>query len=91
MEAKWVIEAVNKAKTLRNVDKPLILHTDRGIQYVCSDYVKATEGIQRSYSTKAYPWDNVCIESFYALIKREWLNRLKFLIIIMRISWYFSI
>lgn len=77
LEAKWVIEAVNKAKTSRNVKKPLILHTDRGIQYVCSDYVKATEGLQRSYSKKAYPWDNACIESFHALIKREWLNRFK--------------
>lgn len=30
-----------------------------------------------SYSKKAYPWDNACIESFHALIKREWLNRFK--------------
>ena len=79
LEAKWVIEAVNKAKASRNVDKPLILHTDRGIQYVCNDYIKATEGLQRSYSKKAYPWDNACIESFHALIKREWLNRFKIL------------
>lgn len=31
----------------------------------------------RSYSDKATPWDNACIESFHALIKREWLNRFK--------------
>lgn len=31
----------------------------------------------RSYSKKGYPWDNACIESFHALIKREWLNRFK--------------
>ncbi|WP_323163568.1 integrase core domain-containing protein [Variimorphobacter saccharofermentans] len=31
----------------------------------------------RSYSKKAYPWDNACIEAFHALIKREWLNRFK--------------
>ncbi|MEK1466600.1 transposase [Limosilactobacillus fermentum] len=29
------------------------------------------------YSKKAYPWDNACIESFHALIKREWINRFK--------------
>nr|WP_270355006.1 integrase core domain-containing protein [Ligilactobacillus salivarius] len=28
----------------------------------------------RSYSKKAYPWDNACIESFHAIIKRECLN-----------------
>ena len=27
-----------------------------------------------SYSHKGTPWDNTCIESFHALIKREWLN-----------------
>ena len=31
--------------------------------------------MERSYSQKACPWDNACIESFHALIKREWLNR----------------
>ncbi len=31
----------------------------------------------KSYSKKAYHWDNACIESFHALIKREWLNRFK--------------
>lgn len=33
--------------------------------------------MQRSYSKKAFPWDNACIESFYSIIKREWLNRFK--------------
>ena len=77
LEAKWVIKAVERAKEIRNVTKPLVMHSDRGIQYVCQDYVKATEGMNRSYSKKAYPWDNACIESFHALIKREWLNRFK--------------
>ena len=77
LEAKWVMEAVTKAKTVRKVEKPLVIHTDRGIQYVCKEYIHATEGMERSYSKKAYPWDNACIESFHALIKREWLNRFK--------------
>lgn len=77
LEAKWVIEAVKKARKTRNVDKPLIMHTDRGRQYVSMDYIQVTANMQRSYSKKAYPWDNACIESFHALIKREWLNRFK--------------
>ena len=77
LEAKWVIEAVKRARKARNVDKPLIMHTDRGSQYVSMDYIKVTADMQRSYSKKAYPWDNACIESFHALIKREWLNRFK--------------
>ena len=33
--------------------------------------------MQRSYSHKGYPYDNACIESFHALIKREWPDRFK--------------
>ncbi|MDD3138499.1 MAG: IS3 family transposase [Lachnospiraceae bacterium] len=80
LEAKWVVEAVNKAKAARNVDNPQIMHTDRKIQYVCHDYLQAKEGMQRSYSKKTYPWDNACIESFHALIKREWLSRFRILL-----------
>lgn len=79
LEAKWVIEVIKKAKKNRKINQPLIIHTDRGNQYVSQDYLKITAGMQRSYSKKAYPWDNACIESFHALIKREWLNRFKIL------------
>lgn len=53
------------------------MHSDRGIQYTSEAYQKATDKFINSYSKKAYPWDNACIESFHALIKREWLNRFK--------------
>ena len=79
LEAKWVIETVHKAKEVRKINKPLILHSDRGSQYVCNGYLEETKDCIRSYSKKAYPWDNACIESFHALIKREWLNRFKIL------------
>lgn len=71
LEAKWVVEAINKAKVARNITRPLVMHSDRGIQYTCTAYQQATEGFINSYSKKAYPWDNACIESFHALIKRE--------------------
>ena len=77
MEVSCVIETINKAKARRNIEKPLILHSDRGSQYVSKEYKRVTAGIQCSYSKKAYPWDNACIESFHSLIKREWLNRFK--------------
>lgn len=79
LEAKWVVETINRAKKARRIDKPLVMHSDRGIQYTCSAYMEATEGFINSYSKKAFPWDNACIESFHALIKREWINRFKIL------------
>lgn len=79
LESKWIVQAINKAKAIRNVKAPLIIHSDRGIQYTCEAYRKATRDMITSYSKKAYPWDNACIEFFHALIKREWLNRYKIL------------
>lgn len=77
LEAKWVLEAVEKAKEERRVTQPLVIHSDRGVQYTCRDYEEATEGMERSYSMKASPWDNACIESFHSLIKREWISRFR--------------
>ena len=77
LEVSCVIETIKKAKARRNTEKPLILHTDRGSQYVSKEYKRVTKNMQCSYSKKAYPWDNACIESFHSLIKREWLNRFK--------------
>lgn len=77
LEVSCVIDTINKAKARRNTELPLIIHSDRGSQYVSRAYREATAKMQRSYSKKAFPWDNACIESFHALIKREWLNRFK--------------
>ena len=77
LEAKYVVEAINLAKARRKTDQPLILHSDRGVQYVSQAYREATEKFQLSYSHKGYPYDNACIESFHSLIKREWLNRFR--------------
>ena len=77
LEESHVVECVEKAKRVRNVEKPLIFHCGRGCQYVSEAFQKATKGMIHSYSKKAYPWDNACIESFHALLKREWINRFK--------------
>ncbi len=75
MDVSTVIATINKAKASRTIDQPLIIHSDRGSQYVSAAWIDATEKMQRSYSHSGYPYDNACIESFHALIKREWLNR----------------
>lgn len=75
LEASYVAETVERAKQLRNVTNPLIMHSDRGVQYTSEAYLEACKGLDLSYSKKGYPYDNACIESFHSLIKREWLNR----------------
>lgn len=76
LETESVIHAIKKA-IQKTGSRPKVIHTDRGVQYTSDAYAKATEGIDRSYSRKGNPWDNACIESFHALIKREWLWRFK--------------
>lgn len=75
LTTEGVIIALRNAKNTRKTAQPLIIHSDRGSQYVSQAYLDETCGFIRSYSKKSTPWDNACIESFHALIKREWLNR----------------
>ena len=77
LEARYVVEAITMAKVRRKTDEPLILHSDRGPQYVSQAYRETAAKFQLSYSNTGYPYDNACIESFHALIKREWLNRFR--------------
>lgn len=71
LEVSSVIATINKAKACRNTDLPLIIHSDRGSQYVSSAWREATETMQRSYSHSGYPYDNACIESFHSVLKKE--------------------
>lgn len=36
LEVSCVIDTINKAKARRNIDQPLIIHSDRGSQYVAN-------------------------------------------------------
>lgn len=74
MECEEVLECIRIAKSRRDIENPLIIHSDRGVQYTSELYNNLTGGMMRSYSRKANPWDNACIESWHALIKRECLN-----------------
>lgn len=74
MRAEHVLESVKKAKYIRNIQSPLVIHSDRGIQFTSKEYEEITAKMKCSYSRKGNPWDNACIESFHALIKREWLK-----------------
>ncbi len=76
LEVNCVTETIKKAKKSRSIDKPLIIHSDRGSHYISFEYLKLFNSkMTPSYSRKGDPWDNACIESFHALIKREWLGR----------------
>ena len=80
MEQSLVDEALKHALAVRKPGKGLIHHSDRGAQYCATDYIKKLNehGIEISMSRKGDPYDNACIESFHATIKKEWIYRRRF-------------
>ena len=75
MKVEEVLKCLKEVTAKRKEEKPLIIQSDRGSQFVSYQYRQLTEGMKLSYSDKGCPWDNACLESFHSLIKREWLNR----------------
>ena len=57
----------------RNPLRGCIHHSDRGVQYASSDYVKELKfyGFQISMSRKGNPYDNAFAESFMKTLKSE--------------------
>ena len=80
--SKW-IDAELACQTLSNAiarngkPKELIFHSDRGCQYSSRKYQQMLEdyGIIGSMSKPGYPYDNSCMESFFATMKKEYILR----------------
>ena len=73
MDTSLVLKALDNAIATQKPDKGLIIHSDRGSQYTSKEYRNAVEskGFKLSYSAKGCPYDNACIESFHAVLKKE--------------------
>ena len=70
LEVSCVIETINKAKAKRKIEEPLIMHSDRGVQYVSKEYKRVTANMQCSYCllytsvNKGFLSDFVLLKSF---------------------------
>lgn len=76
IDTDLAIKALDNAITQQRPSKSLILHSDLGVQYTSSkfkDYITRF-GISHSFSRKGNPYDNACIESFHASLKKEEVN-----------------
>ncbi|MEC2224877.1 IS3 family transposase [Weizmannia sp. CD-2023] len=80
MKKELPIQALNMAITSRQPGEGLIHHSDRGSQYCSKEYtdILKANGIQISMSRKGDPYDNACIESFHATIKKDLIHRRRF-------------
>ena len=68
--------ALNRQKPARG----LILHSDRGIQYANNEYqaLLRTNGIRCSMSRSGNPYDNAPMESFFSILKTEWVQHFQY-------------
>lgn len=80
MKKELSIQALKMALVSRQPEEGLIHHSDRGSQYCSHDYVDILKEkkLQISMSKKGDPYDNACIESFHATIKKELIYRRRF-------------
>lgn len=80
MKKELTIEALKMSMATRQPDDGLIHHSDRGSQYCSKNYIQELNeaNIQISMSKKGDPYDNACIESFHATIKKELIYRFRF-------------
>lgn len=81
MTTEIVVEALKNAMKGRKIEEGLILHTDLGSQYTSKEFEEYLERckIKHSYSKKGCPYDNACIESFHATLKKEEVNISKYI------------
>lgn len=69
-----IIPAWNMACRNREINLPLVFHSDRGIQYASERFrnkLKAYPLVQQSMSRKGNCWDNAVAESFFKSLKVE--------------------
>ena len=75
-----VIDALSMAIDQRRPEGDLIHHSDRGAQYTSDDFRDEleTHGIECSMSARGNCYDNAVVESFFGLLKRERVNRVRY-------------
>ena len=73
MTDNLVVKALTNAYSTQMPSDSLIFHTDLGSQYTGKEIKKICHelNIIQSFSKKGCPYDNACIESFHAIIKKE--------------------
>lgn len=76
-----VVPAWKMAVANRPINDDLIFHSDRGIQYACTEFkelLASNPFVTQSMSRKGDCWDNAVAESFFKTLKTEWIYRNKY-------------
>src|SRR5690625_3655894 len=75
MTTELIIKALNNAHEAQTTGKDLIFHSDLGTQYTSEAFVDVIQ----SFIYKGSTYDNACIESFHATLKKEEVNHVQYI------------
>ena len=80
IDTQLVKTALGNAIGRRGKSEGLIFHSDRGCQYASKGYQQMLEekGMEGSMSRPGCPYDNSCVESFFASMKKEKIYRRRY-------------
>lgn len=81
MTTELVSKALRNAYHIQKPKEGLVFHSDLRSQYTSDDFqreIKEYKMVQ-SFSHKGSPYDNACIESFHAILKKEEVNHVKYI------------
>lgn len=81
MDTSLVLEALTNAHKAQEPPEGTIFHSDLGSQYTSNDMKKLCKKLKmkQSFSKKGCPYDNACIESFHASLKKEEVYTTKYI------------
>lgn len=81
MATDLVVQALENAYVTQKPRNSVIFHSDLGSQYTSDAFgEKITEyNMTHSFSHKGSPYDNACIESFHAILKKEEVNHVQYI------------
>ena len=79
-DKQLVLQAVLMALWQRREDAPVVLHSDRGTQFTSGEYQRFLKGhgLICSMSAVGTCADNAAVESFFGILKRERVNRRRY-------------
>ncbi|MED4550219.1 IS3 family transposase, partial [Bacillus licheniformis] len=81
MSTDLVLKALDNAYVTQYPNDGVVFHSDLGSQYTSEDFTERIKsyGMEHSFSHKGCPYDNACIESFHAILKKEEVNHVRYL------------
>ncbi|MFS0616128.1 IS3 family transposase, partial [Bacillus subtilis] len=81
MTTELVEKALENAYVTQKPNDGVIFHSDLGSQYTSDSFAEKIQDYKmtHSFSHKGSPYDNACIESFHAILKKEEVNHVQYL------------